>query len=377
MATSSANRVKVKYSKETAWGETPSAPAMTEIGVRSISLTSNKTTATDPTLRSDRQVDAMVATGMEAAGSIACSFNGQLLDLLAASVQNDIVTHTVAGVTLSGSTIVAPDAPSYALLTEANIVKISGATTPANNGTFFITGRASGTRTLTVQKTFTGSDTGTADVKYVRNGQINTSFLVERSFEDLGKHEYFAGTRINSATIDLAAQQIVSATFALMAKNGSPFNAASIAGTTTPAGTIYPMSASSNVGYITDAAGLPISTAISSAKVNIGNNLRNRPVVGSAYTYDHGVGSFDVSIDAQVYFEASELYTKVMDNTDIGLNLRLTDEAGVAYHISVPRAKIASAPVDVTGINTDVQQNMKFVGLRDATKNYTMQIDFI
>ena len=64
------NRVSIRISKETVWGETPVTPTMAKLPYLSDTLNHNKRTKQSDVLRSDRMKDAQVQVGVDAQGDI-------------------------------------------------------------------------------------------------------------------------------------------------------------------------------------------------------------------------------------------------------------------------------------------------------------------
>lgn len=381
---SSSNRVKLSVAQETNWGETPVAVALQEYAITATSLTPVKETVKSASLRSDRQVDAVPKVGQSANGNIDFEFSPSLKPLLDGVLFGDWVEHntqagTVALTNTAGVlTMVFSSGTDWTAYNGANLLKVTGSLA-GNNGRYRVINRVDATKTLTVISTSGAtvtSESVTVSCAYVRNGTVAKSYVVELGFEDLDKYIAFTGVRFSTFALTFASRQVITASLAVLAKRGLPLADASV-GTVTPAGTLYPLSASANVGEITDSANVPVAGDIASFNVNIANNLRERPVVGSEFSKDHGVGEFGLTGQLSVYFQGGDLYNAFINHTDVALNIPITADDGTVFNLELPRIIFGNSPVAVTGINTDVMQTIDYTALRHAVKDYTVQIDFI
>lgn len=142
---SDTSKVKILVSPETAWGETPDSPEMTELLINSEGIASGKETAKSTAIRSDRQKTSILKTGESANGNLSLNLSEGALDLFgagimqAAKVENsigsggDAFAGTVDLVAASDTIVFSPDT-DYSKVKGANVVLIAGSATPANDG---------------------------------------------------------------------------------------------------------------------------------------------------------------------------------------------------------------------------------------------------
>ena len=111
------NRVKLRYSRETTWGETVSGPATTELRITSESLEHQKQTVTSDTIRSDGQRDAVLEVGQSAQGAINIELAyGDYEPFFETALRGAIASVTFAGtqVSTTASAIVGGAAADFA-----------------------------------------------------------------------------------------------------------------------------------------------------------------------------------------------------------------------------------------------------------------------
>lgn len=391
---SSANRVKLVISKENSWGETPATPDVDELSIVSTSLTPTKETVKSTSLRSDRQIDALPKVGAGASGNIDFEFSTQLEKILDGVLMADYTTVTKNAATFTGLvsivntagvfTVEFAETADYTALAGANLIRIAGSAT-TNNAVAKVIARDAVAKKLTIvgvpAHTFVNETTSnvnlTFSAKYVRNGVIPKSYFIEVGFTDINKFIGYTGMSFNTFKLDLASRAVIKASASLIGKNGLAITNTTSAGTTNASGILYPLSASANVGELTNSAGAEIGGALSSFTIDINNNLRERPVVGSEFSYGLGDGEAGISGNFTAYFDGQDLYNAFINHTEISLSLPIISNDNKVFNIDLPRILVANAPVNVSGINTDVIQTFDYTALRDATKNYTIQLDLI
>ncbi len=208
----------------------------------------------------------------------------------------------------------------------------------------------------------------------LKNGITQKSFTLEKLFETGATDQYFRynGAVVNTFSLNVRAQEIVTGSFGFMAK-GATLAQAAIAGATYAAA---PTQAVMNAG--TDFASLTVSGATAPAIVgitlNTTNNLRQKPVVGSIDSYGLGAGRFQVSGSIEAYFENKDLMTMFLAGTATDLSFKLGGPTEENYVFSVPRLKFDDAEVVAGANDQDVLARMNFVGLFDPTDGCSLKI---
>jgi len=253
-------------------------------------------------------------------------------------------------------------------------VQISGAYNEENNGIFRVTVRADGALTLangsnTVVDESAG-ETITVTEHYMRNSTNNYSFLLEKQFLDVDEYIYFPGTVVSTMALNTTAVEIINGTFGVQMQQGVSMTT-SIADSVTDASGNEQVTASANVGTIlVDNASFAVP--LRSIVLNVDNNIRLRPQVGSKYTSDFGRGRFMVSGTVEAYFEDDTLYTKLIDHTAATLSWRVTDADGNIIIFTVAEVYFNAGSPDATGPDADVMLPLSY----DATVNNATGYDF-
>jgi hypothetical protein len=72
---------------------------------------------------------------------------------------------------------------------------------------------------------------------------------------------------------------------------------------------------------------------------------------------------------------SGSLYSKYLAGTESSLSLRLTDSAGNAYILTMPRVKFTEGNLVAGEPDADVVEELSFQALRHPTYGFTVQID--
>lgn len=252
--------------------------------------------------------------------------------------------------------------------------------------------RCSGTPTATtipIDNVPTGyaADTGAGKTitiyfgDYIKNGITPTFFTFEKGFLALAVPEYFRyrGMQAGGATINVNAQEIITGNFSFLGM-GHDTSLAQL-GVPAAATTREVMNSSANVGRIAEAGATIVGpNFIRSLVLNITNNLRPKPAVGSLALVGVGSGQFGMTGRLQTYLGSSAIYAKLISQAATSINARVTKlPSGQTLFntvvLSLPNLKIASARVVATGPNTDVLADMNITAILDTTTNCMFQID--
>lgn len=379
------NRVSIRVSKETVWGENPASPTMARLPYTSDSLNHNKRTKQSDTLRSDRMKDAQVQVGVDAGGDINFELRfadfETILEAAMASVFSAVSTTGAGtasnfGFAAAGGGVQVITGPSNwtTNYTVGAWVRVKLAAQSLNNGVFKITAKTS--TTLTVANATGVSESNSVAViaqKTMRNGTTKQSLLIEKQYEDLTNvYENFRGMRVAGLSLNIQTEQIVTATVRFMGKQGFT-GSATVSGSLTGPSTNDSMTASLNVGSIVE-GGAALSTAIKSITVDLNNNPRALMGVGQVAAIGVNLGSIALTGRVEVYFEDLTLLNKVRNHTSSSLEFRLTDPQGNVFVFTLAQLRWSGNPPN-PGIDQDVMLPLDFSCERNPTDNYMIQID--
>lgn len=207
----------------------------------------------------------------------------------------------------------------------------------------------------------------------LKNGNTQKSFTLEKTFEAGATDQYhrFTGAVVNSMSLAIQAQQIVTGSFDFLAKGSSSAQAAIAGSSYTATNTNPVISAASNFAAlaITGVTG-PELTALN---LNVTNNLRQQQVIGSTEARGLGTGRFEVTGDLTAYFENEELYELFLAGSAADLTFELGGASTSKYEFVIGNLKFETGKVVAGGNDQDVLAQMTFRGLFDGTDN-TLQI---
>ena len=377
------NRVSIRVSKETNWGETPASPTMARLPYTSDSLIHNKRTKQSDTLRSDRMKDAQVQVGVDAGGDI--NFELRFTDFeatLEAALASTFVAATFTGAggnldfaaSSGGTQVLTAPAATWNSYIVGAWVRVSGANAN-NNGVFKITAKTSTTLTIANAAGTLQADADGASVKQktMRNGTTKQSLLIEKQYEDLTNvYENFRGMRVAGLSLNIQTEEIVTGTVRFIGKQGFAA-AATVSGSLTSPSANDSMTASLNVGNIVE-GGASLSTAIKSITLDLNNNPRALAGVGNVSAIGVNLGSVMITGRVEAYFEDLTLLNKVRNHTSSSLEFRLTDPQGNVFVFTLAQLKWSGNPAN-PGIDQDVMLPLDYSCERQPTDNYMIQID--
>lgn len=205
------------------------------------------------------------------------------------------------------------------------------------------------------------------------NGITPKSFTFEETYE-LGTtdtYRRFAGCMINTMSLNIGARAAVTGSFGIMGKQET-LGTAALGGATYPAATTTPVTtASANVAslIVGDFSPQPV---VRSVTLEISNNLRTRPAVGTKYSAEFGAGRFDVTGTIEAYFENNALYQAILDH---GL-ASLSFVVGVddTYTFDILNLRLGDGNVTAGGNDDDIMVSIPFRGLLNDDDDCTLSI---
>ncbi|WP_173087370.1 phage tail tube protein [Devosia sp. 1635] len=212
----------------------------------------------------------------------------------------------------------------------------------------------------------------------LKNGITPQSLTIEETYE-LGAADAFrrfSGCMINTMSLSIGARAAVTGSFGIMGRMEALAEAI-VTGATYADPSETPVStASANV------AGLAIGSITPAPKVrsltlDISNNLRTRPVVGSKFSEEFGLGRFDVSGTMECYFENKTLYQACLDHGLADLTLQVGNAGGDKYQFDIDKLRLGDGNVTAGGNDDDIMVSVPFRGLlgaEDCTLKITREV---
>lgn len=404
---SDTNRAQLSFAKEVAWGLFPTAAGTPQVDLRFTGETFgfNIANIQSAEIRSDRQVTDLIQTGADASGGynfelsyddngIAEVFKGALW---ASTWSTPILSKKTslemdAGATYGWIWSLAYD--TFTSFVTGQWIKISGFSTTGatadNNGSYFIVNqRTTGLDVLPnipVATTSTNNSTVWVQGCYVRNGVTENSYSFERYHADVTQYFDFKGMIVNALNITGAANAIITGTADFIGKTATRAATPGSSETHIEAAENDVMTCVTDVarimeGYPSQTAGSNTFATIDSSLViqqisfAIANNVRGINGIGYLGFADVGVGSLNVTGTLNAYFKDGSFYDKYIAATATGLSFETTDTDGNTYIFTFPKIKISTEPINVSGQNADVMDNISWQAIRHPELGFTMQID--
>lgn len=205
------------------------------------------------------------------------------------------------------------------------------------------------------------------------NGITPKSFTFEETYELGATDTYrrFAGCMINTMSLNIGARAAITGSFGIMGKQET-LGTTALGGATYPAATTTPVTtASANVAslIVGDFSPQPV---VRSLTLEISNNLRTRPAVGTKYSAEFGAGRFDVTGTIEAYFENNALYQAILDH---GL-ASLSFVVGVddTYTFDILNLRLGDGNVTAGGNDDDIMVSIPFRGLLNDDDDCTLSI---
>lgn len=216
------------------------------------------------------------------------------------------------------------------------------------------------------------TDTPSAGIDQLQVGTTRRSFTIERKFANIAVPEWhrYLGAEINTFSLSVVPDAIVTGTFNFMAQDSSIGTAIISGATYGSATTTEPFDSFS--GTITEGGGA-IAT-VTSVEMTLENGLSPLFVVGSALTDQPVIGKSRVTGTLTTYFQSKALLDKFINETSSSLVFVLQDPAGNTYDFTLPDIKYTGGQPDVDG-EGEVTIALPFTALYDSTEGSNLTIE--
>lgn len=383
MAQAESNRVSLHFFEETAWDETPSSPAMTDIPYTSESLKYEKRSVKSNIVRSDRLTDDIIEVGAGSMGDINLEYKFTDFEkFIQGALGSVFQTGTFTGVAgnldidaaIGNNQALNAPASTWVNFTVGGWVRVSGAT-GANNGVFQVFSITSTVLTIINPAGVlqANADGATVITKWIRTGTTKKSFLIEKAFNDIAQFIYYRGMRVSTWAMNVEAEQIITGSFGFMGARAVA-QGATISGSIVPAAGLSVCGATSNVGTLQENA-TALTTKIKSVKFNLNANPRSLTAVANKYPIGINYGSFEITGTIEAYFEDLVLYNKFINHNDSSLTVEIKSPEDDRTIITIKNLKFTNAEPVGAGLNQDVMVALDFTAKRDTVSGSMMQVD--
>ena len=200
------------------------------------------------------------------------------------------------------------------------------------------------------------------------NGTKKKSLTFEKRFTvGASSYEFFRyrGMIPNTMSLSLTAREIITGSFGFLGKGGTVASSAIADATYDSASSSNVMSASAQFGSL-GLGTLDPQPSLLSLELEITNNLREQPKLGSLDNAGVGLGRFEVTGSLEAYFENADVYNLFLNNSEFALSFVLGSETGSKYQFDLGSVKLTDANVVAGGNNQDVMSSVNFQGLYNA-----------
>lgn len=395
MPLASTSRVGLRIKPEAVFGTPVSASACYALRMTGESLKYGITTKASDEIRSDRQTSDLVITGATNNGGVNFELSYAEYDaLIEAGLQGTWVPFGTNGVsaviptsaTFAAGTLTAGAATSgvniFTALQLGQFVKIAGSTIPGQNIIAQVSKTIPPTSTvLTFEGTpFTGlTGNGGAAVTVaaaqVKNGVVQRSFTLEKSFADISQTLTYTGMTVNKMSLALESGSMITGSFDFLGKQATSQAGSLLHATVTPSKTYSPFNGVNNVSNIYEGGSLLTGTFLKSIGLDIDNALRGHAALGVLGNAGIGSGTLALTGKLDAYFADATLYQKFLNNTSSSLSFRVNDASSNGYVITLPNIKYSDASIVAGGNGADVMVSMTYTAILDTASSSTILID--
>ena len=380
MSNAEADSYKLRILEEVTLGVTP-ASAMDNLRNTGESLNYNISTSVSPEISGDGQVTDLTQTGANADGAINFNFSFGTYDKLLQAAMRSEFSSDLA---IAEITIDADDSDNsyndsgsgFGSIVAGQWVLVAGFDTAANNGYKKVVSAT--TAKVIVSATLVtevAGDSVTIKGSMLRNGSTKKSFSIEKEFTDVTQFLSYTGMRVDTMAMEIASGADLAGSIGFMGLDSARGTSSIGTGAPNAATTTQLLNGVNNVVDILENGAVMADVYIQKLSMDIANNLRPQPAIGSLANIGIGYGKLNVKGSISLYFANGDLYDKYINNTESSLSYRLLDAAGNAYIFTYHRIKYATGAVNAGGENTDVFKEMGFQALKHSTYGCTLQID--
>jgi len=389
MPAADANRYALSIRAESSFNETPgTTPNLTLVRTTGESLVEQPEFIESDEIRADANVAGVTKTFEAAAGGFRCelTYDAIIRTLIQAFMRGTWSAPSSLSITGTASTDVITTGSAHNLV-PGDIVTLTalsgGAGLTASATTYYFVNTTPSSTTLTLNNGSaksaidftTNISSGTLQpISTLKNGTTQRSFFIEKKFSDLTKFLGYRGSTPDTMKLIFEAKKNVMVEFGFKCARGVS-TSSSYATTTDAAGTSPIMACGVNVGgFFID--GVASTEAIKKLEIEVALGARERDVVDSAYTAQHGYSEVRITATLQVYLQGLTLHDAMRANTPVALEWTvggLGTGTGL-FLFKIPSLVLRQSNPQATGKNTDVMATLQGTAVYNSTDACAMRI---
>lgn len=214
-------------------------------------------------------------------------------------------------------------------------------------------------------------DTPSAGTDQLKVGSTRRTFTFERRFADISRYIRYTGCELNSLSLSVSPNAIVTAAFGIVGLGQDSSNAAVAGATYTAASGACPFDSFS--GTISE-GGSTIGT-ITQIELSLENGMENQFAIGSKSPVGKSLGKSNLTGTLTAYFDDVTLLNKFINETSSSVSFTLVDSAGNQILFDIPNVKYNGGQPDTNG-DGPITIALPFQALYDGTEESQLIVEF-
>jgi len=367
----------LRYCSEATFGATPPTPNMIDLRHTGTGLILSKDTFQSAELRADRQISDFRHGNKRSQGDVNIELSFAEYDsFIEAGLGGTWQSATLASATdikcaKTANRIYTTTTTFTSLFEAGDVIYASGFTKTdgINNQIYVISSVLATSLSLkTVPNAIATTETSVKAVKLTRQPSVKAgvekrSFTIEREFGDIDKYGRFTGCMVNTFSLSLKPNAIVTGTFNFVGKTAA-YAGTALDSSPTSSQTGSPLDAFTGKLYENDVeAGL-----ITGIDLTLDNTANPNFVVGSPFASNVSLGRSNLTGTVTAYFQNMDMLNKFVNETESSLEVYLGEgtHGSDSYRIFIPRIKYGSAD-NTANDEAPIEMRMDFQALLDST----------
>lgn len=382
MPGANADRGTIAYKEESVWGVTPASPQFQLVRLTGETLKQDTTTVESEEIDAGRQTSDFVRVGIRANGSTSHEFSAGTYDdwlrasLFSAGWSSPVVVGPITTISAaSADNSINDSANGFGSIVVGQWVQVTGFVT---NGTVFFGKVVSKTTAKVVLShcVLVNEAAGPAVTVnmggQIINGVTPVSFSQEREHTDLANEFVnWVGQMVSGFNFSVTKDAILKIGFDWLGKKEvSTTSTLSTGGAKIAAPTGGVFNAIDDVKAIFENG---VRADFTDWGLNFSNNLRERMVIGTLGLESVGAGRVKLEGTSKAFYSTKSRTDKYLNFTTSPWAIAMY-KAAKGYIFEIPSTKFSKGERVLSGLNTDVMEDLAFTGFKDATALMTLRI---